>query len=171
MFRATLVKLGIIKPGSYRWDVKTGCDSDAAAIVWKPRIMTIAHLYAIKAPRAPRGRVVPHETQIVAVTGRLTSAHLESDGDYHLVIEDDKHRTLIGEIPDPTLCPQSVWAARITDARTAFDTTVHSLTAEVKSMNSQVTITGPLFFDVRHGQTGVAPNGIELHPVLRFQVH
>jgi hypothetical protein len=24
------------------------------------------------------------------------------------------------------------------------------------------------FFDYLHGQTGVAPNGIELHPVLRF---
>ena len=24
------------------------------------------------------------------------------------------------------------------------------------------------FFDFEHGQTGVAPNAIELHPVLRF---
>jgi hypothetical protein len=25
------------------------------------------------------------------------------------------------------------------------------------------------FFDFFHGQTGVAPNAIELHPVLRFR--
>ena len=29
-------------------------------------------------------------------------------------------------------------------------------------------VTGVAFFDYDHGQTGVAPNAIELHPVLRF---
>jgi hypothetical protein len=29
-----------------------------------------------------------------------------------------------------------------------------------------VSITGVAFFDKFHGQKGVAPNGIELHPVL-----
>jgi hypothetical protein len=29
-------------------------------------------------------------------------------------------------------------------------------------------ITGVAFYDFLHGQTGVAPNGIELHPVLGF---
>jgi hypothetical protein len=32
-----------------------------------------------------------------------------------------------------------------------------------------VTVTGVGFFDRIHGQTGVAPNGIELHPVLDIQ--
>jgi hypothetical protein len=27
---------------------------------------------------------------------------------------------------------------------------------------------GVAFFDYLHGQTGVAPNGIELHPILDF---
>jgi len=31
------------------------------------------------------------------------------------------------------------------------------------------TITGVGFFDFDHGQTGVAPNAIELHPVLAFK--
>ena len=30
-------------------------------------------------------------------------------------------------------------------------------------------MTGVAFFDFLHGQTGVAPNGIELHPVLAFR--
>jgi hypothetical protein len=30
-------------------------------------------------------------------------------------------------------------------------------------------MTGAAFFDFIHGQTGVAPNGIELHPVLAFR--
>ncbi|HET9096986.1 MAG TPA: hypothetical protein VFN37_10015, partial [Candidatus Baltobacteraceae bacterium] len=29
-----------------------------------------------------------------------------------------------------------------------------------------VDVTGVAFFDALHGQTGVAPNGIEIHPVL-----
>jgi hypothetical protein len=29
-------------------------------------------------------------------------------------------------------------------------------------------ITGVAFFDCKHGQTGVAPNAIELHPILGF---
>jgi hypothetical protein len=31
------------------------------------------------------------------------------------------------------------------------------------------TITGVGFFDIVHGQSGVAPNGIELHPALDFR--
>lgn len=29
-------------------------------------------------------------------------------------------------------------------------------------------VTGVAFFDFDHGQTGIAPNAIELHPVLGF---
>jgi hypothetical protein len=35
-------------------------------------------------------------------------------------------------------------------------------------LNGTATVTGVGFFDFPHGQTGVAPNAIELHPVLRF---
>ena len=30
-------------------------------------------------------------------------------------------------------------------------------------------VTGVAFFDYEHGQTGVAPNAIELHPILAFR--
>jgi len=32
-----------------------------------------------------------------------------------------------------------------------------------------VTVVGPLFLDKVHGQEGVAPNGAEIHPVLRVK--
>jgi len=35
-------------------------------------------------------------------------------------------------------------------------------------LKGRATIRGIGFFDLKHGQTGVAPNGIELHPALRF---
>jgi hypothetical protein len=36
-------------------------------------------------------------------------------------------------------------------------------------LSGTASITGVAFFDVLHGQRGVAPNGIELHPVIRFR--
>jgi len=30
-------------------------------------------------------------------------------------------------------------------------------------------VTGVAFFDFKHGQTGVAPNAIESHPILAFR--
>jgi len=36
-------------------------------------------------------------------------------------------------------------------------------------LRGNVRIKGVGFWDEIHGQTGVAPNGIELHPVLRFR--
>ena len=35
-------------------------------------------------------------------------------------------------------------------------------------LKGRATVTGVGCFDIPHGQTGIAPNGIELHPVLKF---
>jgi hypothetical protein len=36
-------------------------------------------------------------------------------------------------------------------------------------LQGKVALTGVGFWDEKHGQTGIAPNGIELHPVLNFK--
>jgi hypothetical protein len=41
-------------------------------------------------------------------------------------------------------------------------------TSHFAQLNATATVTGVGFFDIPHGQTGVAPNAVELHPVLRF---
>jgi hypothetical protein len=41
-------------------------------------------------------------------------------------------------------------------------------TGSFRPLAGTATITGVAFFDVIHGQRGVAPTGIELHPVLSF---
>ena len=38
-----------------------------------------------------------------------------------------------------------------------------------KLLGGAATISGVGFFDFQHGQRGVAPNAIELHPVLGFR--
>jgi hypothetical protein len=57
----------------------------------------------------------------------------------------------------------------IQNARAEFDAR-YTPTSSFQTANVPVIITGVGFFDFQHGQTGVAPNGIELHAVLDIQV-
>jgi hypothetical protein len=41
--------------------------------------------------------------------------------------------------------------------------------AAVRMCPGLATVTGVAFFDFFHGQSGVAPNAIELHPILAFR--
>lgn len=53
-------------------------------------------------------------------------------------------------------------------ARAAFTNACGTVGSSFVSLSGKAVITGVGFFDEIHGQTGVAPNGIELHPVLSF---
>jgi hypothetical protein len=76
---------------------------------------------------------------------------------------------MISEIPDPTCVgSSSPLLTSIQKARGEFDAK-YTATGTFKTANVPVTVTGVGFFDFQHGQTGVAPNGIELHSVLDIQ--
>ena len=45
-----------------------------------------------------------------------------------------------------------------------------ALSSRFVTLRGTAIITGVGFFDIKHGQTGIAPNGIELHPVLMFKL-
>src|SRR6185312_400080 len=62
----------------------------------------------------------------------------------------------------------SPFLSGIRNARSQFDAKF-TVTTSFKTTNMAVTVTGVGFFDFLHGQTGVAPNGIELHAVLDIQ--
>src|SRR5581483_1420180 len=69
-------------------------------------------------------------------------------------------------IPAPTCVGSgSPFLSGITNARSQFDAKF-SVTTSFQTTSTPVQITGVGMFDFLHGQTGVAPNGIELHPVL-----
>lgn len=100
--------------------------------------------------------------------GRGHPAQLEADSDYHLVIVDGASH-MIAEIPDPACVGStSPLLTSIQKARSEFDAT-YTPTGSFQTANVPVTVTGVGFFDFLHGQTGVAPNGIELHAVLDVQ--
>jgi len=155
--------------GKERWAVKTGTDADAAQVQVSSFTPTsIASLIGLAPPNPlpPSNRVPPVETTMWVVNATLTSYKLEDDSDYHLVLRDDAGQTMIAEIPSPDCVGSgSPFANQIRNARLEFDARLQaSKTFQVA--NLPVEVRGVGFFDFKHGQTGVAPNAIELHPVL-----
>jgi hypothetical protein len=158
--------------GVERWSVKTGTDADAGKITLGSTTSTsIAFLASLAAPATlpANNRVQPTETTAYLLQATLVEYKLESDSDYHLVLSDGNGHTMIAEIPDPTCVGStSPLLTRITTARNQFNAKFKP-TSSFQTANVPVTLTGIGFFDFLHGQTGVAPNGIELHSVLNVQ--
>jgi len=154
--------------GVERWSVKTGTDADASAIDLGHVVpSTIADLTGLPKPASlpANNRIAPTETTVYSITATLTLYKLESDADYHVVLSDGS-RTMIVESADiGCVGPGSPLASGIQTARAKLDAQL-TPTSSFKSANLPVTVTGVGFFDFLHGQTGVAPNGIELHPLL-----
>jgi len=155
--------------GVERWSVKTGTDLDANTVnLSSMTVTTVATMRGWPAPDSipSNNRVSPYETTQWVVYGTLVKYKLEDDSDYHLVISDESGNTFIAEIPLPgCVGPSSPFAARIANARAEFDDQFNA-TAFFQNANVPVRLAGVGMFDFLHGQTGVAPNGIELHPVL-----
>src|SRR5438093_8033318 len=155
--------------GVERWPVKTGTDPDAGLVnLTSINPTTIANLTGITAPASvpDNDRVKPSETTVWVINATLTKYVLAFDSDYHMVLTDSAGRTMIAEIPAPgCVGPGSPFAAGIAHARAQFDA-MFTATPTFQTANVPVQITGVGFFDHLEGQEGLAPNGIELHPII-----
>ena len=75
---------------------------------------------------------------------------------------------MIVEIPAPNCVGAgSPFGPGVANARRQFDARF-TATTTFKSTSTPVTVRGVGFWDFLHGQTGVAPNGIEIHSVLNI---
>jgi hypothetical protein len=164
-----LVRMNGASCGVERWAVKTGTDNDAHAVNLKHVVSnTVYAMRRLPAPGylAPRNRVSSVEKTAWRLSAILLRYKDEADSDYHLVIADTGGRTMIAEIPDPACVgASSPFRSRIRSARATFDRH-YQVTSEWHRVHQWVTLTGVGFFDFKHGQSGVAPNAIELHPLL-----
>jgi hypothetical protein len=141
--------------GVERWKVKTLQD--------RPRLLslrdtTIAYLVSRPRPaRLPATRL-PFERHLFRVRAAVTLVRAEADSDLHLVIQTGSNH-MIAEAPSPSCTARATRTRRsqMTQARSAV------------RLCSSAVVTGVAFFDFKHGQTGVAPNAIELHPILGFR--
>jgi hypothetical protein len=158
--------------GTERWSVKTGTDSGAGQVgLANPQPANISDLINLPAlnPLPADTRFSPTENTVFVVNATLTDFKSESDSDYHLVLMDNQGNTMIAEIPSPSCVdPSSPFAAQITNARAEFDAQL-TVSSSFQTANVPVQVTGVGFFDFFHHQHGVAPNVIELHPVLDIQ--
>ncbi len=141
------------KCGTERWAVKTLQDKPKLHAV---TTATIAQLISKPKPSPLPGIRAPFEYNVFKVTAKVTQIIGEDDGDLHLVLSDGTHT--IAEAPNAD-CNTAARPYRRKQMQVARDA--------VKICNAQVT--GVAFFDFFHHQTGVAPNEIELHPLLAFR--
>ena len=153
--------------GTERWNIKTGTDPGASAISLVPQPNTIAQLVGLPAAGGGTGRTPPTETTIWELRDvTLSMIKLETDSDYHIVLSDGQN-TMIAEVPYPPCASGSAWSCFISRARAEVDAKF-SVSSSPQYPALTVTVRGVGFFDFKHGQTGVAPNAIELHPILEI---
>ncbi len=141
--------------GVERWTVKTLGDRPSLR---PAKAASIKSLTALAAPEGLPQTRLPLERRVYRVTAAVTLVRPEDDGDFHLVLQDGSGRTMIAESPLGS-CGRSATAHRQRQIAAA---------RERVRLCPKATVTGVAFFDFQHGQTGVAPNGIELHPILAF---
>ncbi len=158
--------------GEERWAVKTLSDPSATAVNFAPQASTVDGLRALLKPSVGQNtpRISPNEFQAYTIPVALVRMKLEDDRDIHLVVADTiSGNTMIVEFPD-VACEGAIDSAKkaeMQSARATFTAACGNPSASsFKNLSGFATLTGVAFFDILHGQSGVAPNGVELHPVL-----
>jgi hypothetical protein len=122
------------------------------------RQVTIGYLIEQPAPPTLPDTRLPFERHMFQVTAAVTLVRKEADSDLHLVLRDGPAH-MIAEAPAPSC------AARAT----ALRRTQMGQARAAARVCARAKVTGVAFFDFKHGQTGVAANAIELHPILAFR--
>ena len=168
-----LLAMSVFPCGTERWPVKVGTDPGAKQIKMTPQHTTLKALTSLPQPRKlPNDtRVNNTERTIFEIKVEIIKYKSEADEDYHIVVKDEKGNTMIVEIPSVDCMKGSPFLEFTKNARDHFESKfptkksgrIHTLRKPVMA-----TIQGVGFFDKIHGQTGVAPNGIELHPVTKI---
>jgi hypothetical protein len=168
-----LVYHGTTACGVERWHVKTGIDADAHNVNQSNVVnTTISHLRSLPAPSflPVNNRLGPTELTVYRISGYLLRIKTEADSDYHLVLADSGGRTMIVESPAPACVgASSPFLSHIRGVRNLLTSRFHPTDVWDRG-HRPITMTGVGVFDFKHGQSGVAPNAIELHPLLSVKL-
>ena len=155
--------------------MKTLSDAARTKVDFNPIGTQVKFLRSRARPGIPIGTNTPRvsrtEFHTWQVRARPIQAKVEDDGDIHLVISvpGAPSKTMIVEFPKKTCVASPFKRFRMSHARQQFLSNCGAVSSSSwLKLAGTVTITGVGFWDEKHGQTGIAPNGIELHPVLGF---
>lgn len=172
---ATAPRPKAVSCGKERQTVKTLQDGGAARVSFGPAASTVEKLRLMEPPavgtHSPR---LPGEFTTYRLRVRLRSFKIEDDADIHLVVSSpsDATKTMIVELPNGACAQQAgpKSRTRMAAARSALTRACGQPgDRRFTLLSGTATVTGVAFFDVLHGQRGVAPNGIELHPLISFR--
>lgn len=166
--------------GTERWRIKTVFDGDASRIDFTPRHSTVTELTSLPAPNRleeeERSSAEEHVYSVEAVLlGWKAETASHGDHDFHLVLADpnDLSRTMIAEVPSSECqgACSSLQAQKFAQVRQVLTTQLAEPEAHFRRFMPAwvVRVEGVGFFDVFHGQIGVAENCMELHPLLKVE--
>jgi hypothetical protein len=166
--------------GTERWRIKTLFDRGASRLDLTPRHSTIAELVELRAPvtleEEERSGAEEHVYSVEAVLlGWKAEEAARGDRDFHLVLADpnDLGRTMIAEVPsgDCEGACSSQQGQKFADVRRLLVAQLAAPEDHFRRLSTAwvVRVEGVGFFDVFHGQIGVARNCMELHPLLRVE--
>lgn len=164
--------------GKERWDIKDLNDAHAKKVNFTPVVRTVAQLLQLPVVVPTRNEARrSDERTTYRVHCELVRYKLETDGDVHMVIRDvhDPSAHMIAEIPDPT-CPDALAGGHAAEFQKARDALIkivkkHPPLPRMQSIHPppKIEIVGVGFYDPPHGQSGMAPNDLELHPVIELK--
>jgi hypothetical protein len=156
--------------GFERWPVKTLSDPQAREVDYTPRPATVRYLGSLPARPGGQDSRGALEKRTFAVQARIVGVKHEDDSDYHLILAAGS-ATMIAEMPLLGCTAGAQHRYAMTASRAGLERAVGG---PVRSSwihpNLTVRVTGVLFFDFPHGQSGHARNYAELHPVIGFRV-
>jgi hypothetical protein len=141
--------------GVERWTVKTLQDRP---VLLPRKRTTVAYLVSLPRPLALPDYRLPFERHIFQVIARVTLIRSEDDRDLHVVLRQGR-KHMIAEAPAWSCTRRAKLYRRLQMAHAR----------QAVRLCRRARVTGVAFFDFKHGQTGVAPNAIELHPILGFR--
>jgi hypothetical protein len=142
--------------GVERWAVKTLQD--------RPRLLPVYRTTVRQLVRLPRPAYLPNtrlpiERHVYSVIASATLLREEADQDLHVILRSGPYH-MISESPNAPSCTPNATPYRKAQMRVAR--------SRVRRSCARARVIGVAFFDFFHGQTGVAPNAIELHPILAY---
>ena len=159
--------------GTERWLTKELIDPDRSKIDFNDTISaTILEQVSLPQPSLIKVTRLPLEDSLIQVECFIAGYKVEADGDFHIVITDGNKYTMIAEIGDINCSElkKSTHYKEITVVRLWFDDTFHPTSKyKLSKTKTKYRFTGVRFFDKIHGQTGVAPNGVEIHQCLKIE--
>jgi hypothetical protein len=165
-----------VKCGQERWAIKTLSDPDTALINFSElRPTTVTEQIHIERPEGRIEERQPSETSEYVFDCNLIGYKREKDQDFHIVVADiTTGEMMVIEIASPE-CESVKKSGRYLQMKAVHDWFEENIGTPHASFYrlaqpKEIRVTGIGYWDFLHGQTEMAANGREVHPVLSMQL-